>query len=233
MFMSDRPTDMGKMNVGTQSGDYKRGNDARWYNVAGAGDGDGGGSNGSSGSGISDWYGQLMAAQQAARNAAYDQTIAQQKANYDYNAGQVQGAADKALQESYINKMMNEKNLRQNLSAQGLGGGASETTLGSLLNAYNGSRNNIETNRASNIASLMNTLQNNMANAAVTRDTGAAGDMTNYATNLATLAAYNPKILSSMQQGGNNSAITNYIKNLLANSQTSKDDIASYISSLG
>lgn len=74
----------------------------------------------------------------------------------DYNASRdsVNNDAAKSLQEAYINKMLSRKNLAQNLSAQGLSGGASETTMAGMENNYGNARNNIQTTANENLGGL-------------------------------------------------------------------------------
>lgn len=72
---------------------------------------------------------------------------------------------ENALREAYINRMMNEKNLRQQLNSQGLTGGASESAIASMLNNYGTSRNNINTTAANNLRELEQTYNNNLASA--------------------------------------------------------------------
>lgn len=72
---------------------------------------------------------------------------------------------ENALREAYINRMMNEKNLRQQLNAQGLTGGASESAIASMLNNYGTSRNNINTTAANNLRELEQTYNGNLASA--------------------------------------------------------------------
>lgn len=76
-------------------------------------------------------------------------------ADYDASTGALNTNAEKALQEAYINRMLQEKNLRQQLSSYGLTGGASESVMASLLNNYGNSRNNIELERADSLAALL------------------------------------------------------------------------------
>lgn len=94
-----------------------------------------------------------------------NQTKSNLQNTYDKSARTVRDDSEQALRESYINYMMNRRNLGQELSALGLNGGAAESTLGSLLNNYGSSRNNIETTRNRNLADLGETLQNSMAQA--------------------------------------------------------------------
>ena len=71
----------------------------------------------------------------------------------------------KALQEAYINKMLSQKNMQQNMTALGLSGGATESSMASLQNAYGNSRNNIQASTNQNLADLQMNYANNQANA--------------------------------------------------------------------
>lgn len=147
---------------------------------------------------------QLRAAQEAQRKAreeAYQKAAAQQKVNYDFSAGQVNDATGKALQEAYVNRMLQNKNLQQSLSAQGLNGGASETTTAGMYNNYNNARNNLETERQIQLANLLNTYQNNMAQLEQQRASGDAADLSQYQTALQNLTAGNTANFISLLQG--------------------------------
>lgn len=152
---------------------------------------------------------QMRAAQEAQRRAreeAYQRSAAQQKANYEYGQGELNRATENALQQAYINRMLQQRNLAQQLSAQGLNGGASETTTAGMLNNYNNSRNALETERQNQLASLANTYQNNMAQLENQRASGDAADLSQYQTNLANLTANNTNNLVSLMQGYANMA---------------------------
>lgn len=152
---------------------------------------------------------QLKAAQEAQRKAreeAYARSTAQQQQNYEYGRGQVNDATDTALRQAYINRMQQQRNLNQLLSAQGLNGGASETTTAGMLNNYANSRNALETERAAQIAKLMNTYQNNLTELANQKASGDAADLTAYQTNLGNLAANNANNMISLIQGYANMA---------------------------
>ena len=152
---------------------------------------------------------QMRAAQEAQRRAreeAYQRSAAQQKANYEYGQGELNRATDNALQQAYINRMLQQRNLAQQLSAQGLNGGASETTTAGMLNNYNNSRNALEAERQNQLASLANTYQNNMAQLENQRASGDAADLSQYQTNLANLTANNTNNLVSLMQGYANMA---------------------------
>lgn len=152
---------------------------------------------------------QMRAAQEAQRKAreeAYQRSAAQQKTDYEYGQGQLNSATDSALQQAYINKMMNQRTLAQQLAAQGIGGGAAETTTAGMLNNYGSSRNALETERAAQLASLLNTYQNNMAQLENQKASGDAADLSQYQTNLSNLTANNANNLISLMQGYANMA---------------------------
>lgn len=147
-----------------------------------------------------DQLGQIQAQQQAARDEAYRVGLEQQKKNLDYSTGQVNNAADRALQEAYINKMMTLKNLPQTLSAQGLNGGVAESTTAGLYNNYGNARNEIETERLDQIGALQQAYNNNVAQLEAQRASGAAASLSELVPVLTQLAANNPTELVSMQQ---------------------------------
>lgn len=147
---------------------------------------------------------QLKAAQEAeqrARDEAYNRAAAAQKSAYDNNVNQLNGATNAALREAYINRMLSQRNLQQQLSAQGISGGASETTQASMLNNYEDSRNELEKERQRQLADLMQVYQNNMAALEQQRASGQSASLGQYQLALANLAANNGVDLLSMMQG--------------------------------
>ena len=70
-----------------------------------------------------------------------------------------------SLKQAYINKVLSEKNLAQQMSAQGLSGGATETTRASMSNNYGNARNNINTTTNNNLSSLEGEYNQNLADA--------------------------------------------------------------------
>ena len=93
----------------------------------------------------------------------YNSSVSSLKNQYDYSSQDLQKDAAKSLKEAYINKMLSQKSIGQQLSALGIGGGAAESTIAGINNNYGNSRNNINTTLNDNIASLNNVLQNNLA----------------------------------------------------------------------
>ena len=87
------------------------------------------------------------------------------KSSYDASKSDINSDAEASLREAYINNMLNRKNLRQALTAQGLNGGASETTQASMLNNYGSARNEIETQQSKNLSDLLKTYNDNLSSA--------------------------------------------------------------------
>lgn len=154
---------------------------------------------------------QLKAAQEAeqrARDEAYRKAAAAQQATYDNNVSQLNSTTNDALREAYINRMLSQRNLQQQLTAQGISGGASETTQASMLNNYQNSRNELEKERARQLANLQQTLQNNMAALEQQRASGESASLNQYQLALSNLAANNGVDLISMMQGSMPSGFT-------------------------
>lgn len=91
----------------------------------------------------------------------YDSTLKSLEADYNASKESINNDAAKSLREAYINRMQSQKNLAQNMAAQGLSGGASETTMAGLSNNYGNARNNIETTANENLGNLRNLYDKN------------------------------------------------------------------------
>lgn len=183
------------------------------------GSGDGGGSGG--GVNALELLNAFLQAQQKARDEAYRVAEAQQKNDYEYAAGRLNTDTDRALQEAYINKMLSLLHLPQDMTAQGLGGGASETTLGSLYNNYGNARAKLESERQRQLAGLLNTHQNNLAQLRAQRASGAQTALNAYNTQLAKLMASNtPLLLSLSGQDGAGTGSYTRLRRLLGWDET-------------
>lgn len=147
-------------------------------------------------------YSAALDAQRAQRRAAYEAAVKEQQRLYEQNAAKVNDATNKALREAYVNKMQSQRTMGQQLAAQGLNGGYSETTAAGLQNNYGNARSALETERTSQLNDLNMTLQNNLASARKILDSGNAGDYKEYLTDVAKLIANNPTAVLSMEQGG-------------------------------
>lgn len=90
-----------------------------------------------------------------------DTTLQNLQTDYDASKANVNKDAQNSLQQAYINNMMSRKNLNQNMAAQGLSGGASETTMAGMYNNYGNARNNIQTVANNNLGELENLYNQN------------------------------------------------------------------------
>lgn len=93
----------------------------------------------------------------------YNESIGTLDRNNAQNTSAINADAEEALRQAYINNMLSRKSLQQAMTAQGLNGGATETTRASLENNYGNARNSIDTTRNRNLAELLSQYQNNLA----------------------------------------------------------------------
>lgn len=159
----------------------------------------------------------IMAEQRRQREAAYQKAAAAQKENLSFATNQLNDTTNDALKQAYINKMQTLRNLPQQMSAQGLNGGASETTLASMNNNYGNARNQLETERLKQLANLQNTYQNNLAQLEAQRASGDAAQLSNIAPTLANLVATNTPASVNITQGsgGNASNVSAWLRKLM------------------
>jgi len=131
----------------------------------------------------SDYLAQMRAAAQSAYdrgmnalNSAYDAQMSSLLNNLNSTKGQlldsynrsktsINDDAAESLKQAYINKMKSERNLNQQMSAQGLSGGATESTLAGMLNNYGNARNEINTTTNKNLSNLEGNYNDNLAQA--------------------------------------------------------------------
>lgn len=108
----------------------------------------------------------------AAMNNAYEQrsgllknnldsTLKNLQTDYDASKASINNDAEKSSREAYINNMLSKKNLAQNMAAQGLSGGASETTMAGMENNYGNARNEIATTANENLGNLLDLYNKN------------------------------------------------------------------------
>ena len=159
----------------------------------------------------------IMAEQRRQREAAYQKAAAAQKENLNFATNQLTDTTNEALKQAYITKMQPLRNLPQQMSAQGLNGGASETTLASMNNNYGNARNQLETERLKQLANLQNTYQNNLAQLEAQRASGDAAQLSNIAPTLANLVATNTPASVNITQGsgGNASNVSAWLRKLM------------------
>lgn len=98
-------------------------------------------------------------------NQNYQSSIGDLTDSYNHGVEGVNRQADKTQAEAYINYMLSRRDLPQMMAAQGINGGAAESTLAGLQNQYGNSRNTIDVERNGNLADLLRTLNSNKASA--------------------------------------------------------------------
>lgn len=109
-------------------------------------------------------------------NSAYDAQLNSLNSNlsetknqllnqYNLSRKGITDDAENSLRQAYINKMMSQRNLGQQMSALGLNGGATETTLANMANNYGNARNNINTTQNNNLANLEGNYNSNLSQA--------------------------------------------------------------------
>lgn len=147
-------------------------------------------------------------------NANRESALNQLRNNYDYSSGQAQDDANKSLREAYVNYMLNKRNMNQNLSAMGVSGGSSESTLANMYNNYGNSRNNINTTLSDNLAALLNAYQNNVAGVEQAYNSQFADARNNYMSHLNALETALANNAISNYSGGNLSNLASYASTL-------------------
>lgn len=152
-----------------------------------------------------------------------DSTKQQLLDKYNSSTKNVNADAAESLRQAYVNRMLSQKNLAQQMSAQGLSGGASETTMANLLNNYGNARNNIENTKANNLANLSSTYNDNYANAVQSYNNALADSQSEkmrYAMDLENALANNQISTERSYQdalSGNNSAYLNALSDAISN----------------
>lgn len=141
-------------------------------------------------------------------------TLNRLKSQYDYSSGVVNDDANKSLREAYINYMMNKKNMNQGLTAMGMSGGATESSMAKLFNNYGNSRNNINTTLADNLAKLLNEYQGNVSNAQQLYNSQRADAWNQRMAQQNSLEASLANALTNLYTGNNLSQYANYASTL-------------------
>lgn len=85
--------------------------------------------------------------------------------SYNRSRENITDDAENSLKQAYINRKLSERNLGQQMSAMGLSGGATETTLASMNNNYGNARNNIDNETNKNLSSLEGNYNDSLAQA--------------------------------------------------------------------
>ena len=96
---------------------------------------------------------------------SFGSTKGQLQDSYNRSKKNINDDALQSLKQAYVNKMLQEKNFDQQMSAQGITGGASETTRASMANNYGNARNDINRTKARNLSDLEGEYNDNLASA--------------------------------------------------------------------
>ena len=116
---------------------------------------------GANSSSLEDSYAQLL----NALGLNYSDSEGLLRSQYENSQAELEESRRRQLQEAYISRMMQQKNLADQLDALGLTGGASETLLGSLLNNYANNRASVEDSIRTSLRDLLNNYMTNQSNA--------------------------------------------------------------------
>ena len=95
----------------------------------------------------------------------YQSVIGQLTNSYNSGVGTVNKNSDGYQQEAYISYMLSKRDMPQELVANGITGGAAESTIAGIANGYGKNRNTIDTQRADSLAELLSILNGNKAGA--------------------------------------------------------------------
>lgn len=110
----------------------------------------------------------------ASLDSGYKDTFSQLVSAYQRGNQNISTDAEKSLQDVYLNEKLAQRDLPQLMTAQGLSGGASESSIASLKNSAGNSRNAIATTQNTNIAELEASYNNSLADARNTYEAAVA-----------------------------------------------------------
>lgn len=96
-------------------------------------------------------------------NALYNTNAGQLGNVYNQGVNQANLTSDEAARQQYIAYMQNRKNLAEQLSTNGITGGASETALNQILNSYSSNLADTEASRQNALAELANEYNGNLS----------------------------------------------------------------------
>lgn len=93
----------------------------------------------------------------------YNSTRGQLENSMNRSRNEINTDSEAAMRQAFVNNMLSRRDLAQSMAAQGMSGGASETTRASLENNYGNARNQIDTQRGKSLSDLNETYNNNIA----------------------------------------------------------------------
>lgn len=84
----------------------------------------------------------------------YDNAVNNINAQYDYSQQTQENDSAKALREAYVNYMMSNRNIGNDMNRAGVNGGVAESTRAKMYNNYGNNRNAIRTNLQDKLAQI-------------------------------------------------------------------------------
>ncbi len=84
----------------------------------------------------------------------YDNAVNNINAQYDYTQQTQENDSAKALREAYVNYMMSNRNIGNDMNRAGVNGGVAESTRAKMYNNYGNNRNAIRTNLQDQLAQI-------------------------------------------------------------------------------
>lgn len=133
-----------------------------------------------------------------ALRSAFDTNAGLLQSAYNGNVDRLNQDTANQLQQAYVNRMLSQRGLGEQLAASGLNGGATETAIAGLLNAYGNTRNSINANAQNSLADLARGYDSDIAGLSTAYDKDLAGLVTNYQSSLAdAMNAYNSGIMDA------------------------------------
>lgn len=107
------------------------------------------------------------------------------RTTYNQSVRNVSNDAENSLKQAYISNMLAKRNIAQQLSAMGLNGGMTETTLAGLANNYGNQRNSINAAKLNNLSNLEGNFNNSLSDLEGNYSSELANALQAYNTSLA------------------------------------------------
>lgn len=176
-----------------------------------------------------DYLREAAEARQRELEAQYQRALGQLQSAYDRGKGALATNSDEAKRQAYINYMNGRRNLNQELSMNGINGGATESILANLYNEYGNNRAAIDKQYADALNQLGVQYEQGVANLGDNYGGNYADVLTDYYNGM---AAYKQKYASDLAKMiGKNSASN--ATTASANNGYSASEIVTALNSVG
>lgn len=156
------------------------------------------------------WNSALASAQ-----ASYNNSASNLGNVYNSNVNSANMSADEAARQQYIAYKQNKNKLGEQLSTQGITGGASETALNGIMNAYSAALSANEGDRQAALADLASSYQNELSNLWQTLNSSQSSINSSYGSAYADAqTAYEEKLAEAKQASKIEQSINNWNTNV-------------------